>query len=70
MPIRLPDTHQNAKDEEFIEIDQAIKRSLQRFQFKTGGFLEQILERGKYGSHQTFRDYVVTDLADQRSHSF
>jgi hypothetical protein len=62
MSIRLPDAPQDSQDEEFIELDQAIKRSLQRFQFKTGGHLQQMLERGKYGSHQTFRDYVVTDL--------
>ena len=62
MSIRLPDASDDAQDEEFIEIDQAIKRSIQRSQIKTGGFLQQMLDRGKYGSHKTFRDYVVTDL--------
>jgi hypothetical protein len=59
MSIELPDAHQ---DEEFIEIDQAIKRSLQRSQFKTGSFLQQMLDRGKYGPHETFKDYVITEL--------
>lgn len=51
-----------SQDEEYIEIDQALKRSLQRSQFKAGGFLQQMLDRGKYGPHQTFRDYITLEL--------
>jgi hypothetical protein len=62
MTHRLSDSLHDSQDDEYLEIDQAIKRSFQRSQFKTGGFLQQMLKRGKYGPHETFKDYVVTEL--------
>ena len=62
MTHRLPESQKVSQDDDYVEIDQALKRSLQHHQFKAGGFLQQMLDRGKYGPHLTFRDYIVTEL--------
>ena len=61
MTHRLPEAQKVSQDD-YVEIDHALKRSLQHHQFKAGGFLQQMLDRGKYGPYETFRDYVVTEL--------
>jgi hypothetical protein len=48
---------QSAGDEEYQEINEAIKRCT-RDQFKMGAYLLQMLERGNYGPYNTFKEYL------------
>ena len=59
---RLTDNNSPSEDEEYVEINAAVKRSLQHHQFKAGDLMAQMLDRGKYGPYASFKDYVVTEL--------
>jgi hypothetical protein len=61
MNFQLPYDHK-AEDEGYYEINEALKHSLQHHQFRAGGFLKQMLERGNYGPYSTFKEYVVGEL--------
>ena len=59
---RSTDNHSLSEDEDYVEINAAVKRSLQHHQFKAGDLMAQMLDRGKYGPYASFKDYVVTEL--------
>jgi hypothetical protein len=64
LPYESQDTRPMDEDDEFILLNEEIKKNLRRTQFKAGERLYQMQQRkrGHYGPYPTFQDYIKAEL--------